>query len=279
MKVLNTLEDWLSARDQLRGTLGFVPTMGALHPGHLSLVRRAMVENDRVAVSIFVNPTQFGPGEDFKRYPRPLQADLHQLAVRAPADVVFVPRVEDIYPPGFASRVRVEGMGDVLEGASRPGHFEGVATVVARLFTLVRPDRAYFGQKDGQQVAVIRRMAADLFPQVEIVTCPTLREKDGLAMSSRNQYLKPDELHAAPVLFRALELARTAFASGQREAQVLRQRMQHVVEAEPLARLDYVSVADPDTLAELDVVEGRAMASLAVRLGTTRLIDNILLED
>ncbi|WP_448592209.1 pantoate--beta-alanine ligase [Thermoflexus hugenholtzii] len=276
MRVVHTIAEARAVRRALPGTWGFVPTMGYLHEGHLSLVRRARAENDRVAVSIFVNPTQFGPHEDYARYPRDLERDLRLLEPLG-VDLVFVPSVEEMYPPGFQTWVIVEEVSRPLEGASRPGHFRGVATVVAKLFNILQPDRAYFGQKDAQQTVVIRRMVQDLNIPVEIVICPTVREPDGLAMSSRNTYLSPEERRAATVLFRALQAAKARYEAGERDAERLREAMREVIRAEPLARIDYVSVAHPETLQELEQVEGPALLSLAVYIGTTRLIDNIML--
>ncbi len=278
MQVVRTIAEVRAIRRALPGTWGFVPTMGYLHEGHLSLVRRARAENDHVAVSIFVNPTQFGPHEDYSRYPRDLERDLRLLEPLG-VDLVFAPSVEEMYPPGFQTWVIVEGVSRPLEGAARPGHFRGVATVVTKLFNIVQPDRAYFGQKDAQQAVVIRRMVQDLNIPVEIVVCPTVREPDGLAMSSRNTYLNPEERRAATVLFRALQAAKARYEQGERDAERLREAMREVIQAEPLARLDYVSVADPETLQELDRVEDRALLSLAVYIGKTRLIDNILLPE
>jgi pantoate--beta-alanine ligase len=276
MRVVHTIAEARAVRRALPGTWGFVPTMGYLHEGHLSLVRRARAENDRVAVSIFVNPTQFGPHEDYSRYPRDLERDLRLLEPLG-VDLVFVPSVEEMYPPGFQTWVIVEEVSRPLEGASRPGHFRGVATVVAKLFHILQPDRAYFGQKDAQQTVVIRRMVQDLNIPVEIVICPTVREPDGLAMSSRNTYLNPEERRAATVLFRALQAAKARYEAGERDAERLREAMREVIRAEPLARIDYVSVAHPETLQELERVEGPALLSLAVYIGTTRLIDNLML--
>jgi pantoate--beta-alanine ligase len=276
MRVVHTIAEARTVRRALPGTWGFVPTMGYLHEGHLSLVRRARAENDRVAVSIFVNPTQFGPHEDYTRYPRDLERDLRLLEPLG-VDLVFVPSVEEMYPPGFQTWVIVEEVSRPLEGASRPGHFRGVATVVAKLFNILQPDRAYFGQKDAQQTVVIWRMVQDLNIPVEIVICPTVREPDGLAMSSRNTYLNPEERRAATVLFRALQAAKARYEAGERDAERLREAMREVIRAEPLARIDYVSVAHPETLQELERVEGPALLSLAVYIGTTRLIDNLML--
>lgn len=254
---------------------GLVPTMGYLHEGHLSLVRRARAENDRVAVTIFVNPTQFSPQEDFAAYPRDLARDLAWLKQKG-ADLVFTPANEVIYPPGFQTYVTVEEVTRPLEGAARPSHFRGVATVVAKLFNIVQPSRAYFGQKDAQQTVVIQRMATDLNFNLEIVLCPTIREADGLAMSSRNAYLSAEQRVAATVLYRALSAAKAAFEAGERNGDALRRLMRDTIAAEPLARLDYVSVAHPTTLAELQTVEWGALFLLAVFFGQTRLIDNML---
>ncbi len=278
MQVVRTIAEARAIRRALPGAWGFVPTMGYLHEGHLSLVRRARAENNHVAVSIFVNPTQFGPHEDYDRYPRDLERDLRLLEPLG-VDLVFAPSVEEMYPPGFQTWVIVEEVSRPLEGAARPGHFRGVATIVAKLLNIIQPDRAYFGQKDAQQAVVIRRMVRDLNIPVEIVVCPTVREPDGLAMSSRNTYLSPEERRAATVLFRALQTAKAYYEQGERDAERLREAMRTVIQAEPLARLDYVSVADPETLQELSRVEGRALLSLAVYIGKTRLIDNILLPE
>lgn len=273
MLVLETVSSFRAARKEA-GTLGLVPTMGYLHAGHLALVERARAENQAVAVTIFVNPTQFGPTEDLLRYPRDLPRDLRMLEV-AGVDLVFVPAVEEMYPRGFATYVEVEGVTRGLEGAVRPGHFKGVATVVCKLLNIAGAERAYFGQKDAQQTVVVRRMAADLNIPTEIVVVPTVREADGLALSSRNAYLAPEERAAAPVLYRALTAARTAWEGGEHRGERLRAIMAGVLAREPGALVDYVSVADPDTLAELEDAQGRALLSLAVRIGRTRLIDNL----
>jgi len=275
MRVCSAIPDLRSARRVLPGSLGLTPTMGALHDGHLSLVHRAKAENDHVGVSIFVNPTQFGPTEDLSRYPRPLERDL-QLLREAGVDLVWTPPAAEVYPPGFQTAVAVEKVSGPLEGAHRPGHFRGVATVVAKLFNVFTPDRAYFGQKDAQQAAVIKRMVSDLNFPLEIVICPTVREPDGLAMSSRNAYLNAEERRAATILYRALSAAKAAFENGERDGEALRSLLANTLASEPLARPDYVSVADPDSLDELTRVEGRVLFSLAVRIGTTRLIDNFV---
>ncbi len=264
------------ARRRMSGSVGLVPTMGYLHEGHLSLVRRARADNDHLIVSIFVNPTQFGPSEDYQRYPRDLRRDLRLLR-REGVDVVFAPPVEEMYPEGFETYVEPGPVATPLEGAHRPGHFRGVATVVLKLFNIVQPQRAYFGQKDAQQLAVIRRLVHDLDVPVEIVGLPTNREPDGLAMSSRNAYLSPQERQAATVLYRALQLAQRLYSEGERDASVVRQRMLDMLASEPLAQVDYVSIADPESMQEMAEVRPPALVSLAVRIGGTRLIDNVVL--
>ncbi len=271
------LDDVRAARLEHPGlTWGLVPTMGALHDGHLALVRRARTENDRVGVSIFVNPIQFNRREDLAAYPRQVARDCELLAAEG-VDLVWTPAEEDVYPPGFQTYVTVEEITRPLEGAARPGHFRGVATVVAKLFNVFQPTRAYFGQKDAQQVAVIRQMVRDLAFPLEVVVCPIVREADGLAMSSRNALLGPDERRAATVLVRALRAAEAEWARGQRAGEHLRAAMRAVLDAEPLARVDYVSAADPLTLREIDGEASSALLSLAVFIGGVRLIDNLVL--
>lgn len=277
MEVVTSLFTLHEARNRLQGSLGFVPTMGYLHEGHLSLVRAARAQNPSVAVSIFVNPTQFGPNEDLDKYPRDLERDL-ELLRSVGADLVWTPDREEIYPPGFQTWVTVDDITRVLEGELRPGHFRGVTTVVTKLFNAVQPDRAYFGQKDAQQALVIRRMVQDLNMPVRIEICPTVREPDGLAMSSRNIYLNPAERQAATVLSRALRAAGAAFQAGERRGDALRQIALDVFAAEPLARVQYVSLADMDSLRELETVSTRALLSTAAYLGSTRLIDNLILD-
>jgi len=277
MQVVGTIPEIRTLRQQLSGSVGFVPTMGYLHEGHLALVKQARIENSAVIVSIYVNPTQFGPREDFGAYPRELNRDLESLQKEG-VDIVFVPSDDEMYPPEFSSWVDVEKVTERLEGASRPGHFRGVATVVAKLFNIVQPTRAYFGQKDAQQAAVIKRMVADLNLGMEIVVVSTVRESDGLAMSSRNVYLSPEERQAAIILFRALTLARQLRQGGEKDAEKIRRQMASLIKKEPLAQIDYVSIADAGTLEELDLVDRPALASLAVKVGKTRLIDNIPLE-
>jgi pantoate--beta-alanine ligase len=272
-----TLKELRLARASLPGPVGFVPTMGFLHEGHLSLVRRARQECASVVVSIFVNPTQFGPKEDLGAYPRDLERDLALLA-HENVDLVWSPTAEEMYPGGFQTWVTVQEVSQPLEGAMRPGHFRGVATVVAKLFNAVQPDRAYFGQKDAQQAVVIRQMTRDLSYPLEIVVSPIMREPDGLALSSRNVYLNPQERQAAVVLSRSLEAARQAYARGERDANRLRQIMLDILEAQPLANPQYVSCADPITLQELETISRGALLSMAVYVGRTRLIDNTVLE-
>jgi pantoate--beta-alanine ligase len=264
-------------RAKARGqTIGFVPTMGALHAGHLSLIEASRRECDATAVSIFVNPTQFGPQEDFQRYPRPREADL-RLCERAGADLVFYPAAEEMYPPGATTFVEVRGLSDVWEGAIRPGHFRGVATVVMKLLHIVPCDRAYFGQKDYQQQLILRRMVQDLNLPVEIVTCPIVRDADGLALSSRNAYLSPSERQAGLSLPQALRDVEEAFAQGERHPRRLQARLRDRITRTPGIVLDYAVVADPETLAELESPLPRMVALVAGRVGATRLIDNTVL--
>lgn len=278
MRVATELNELRQARCQLANPLGLVPTMGFLHLGHLSLVEAARRENASVAVSIFVNPTQFGPQEDLATYPRDLPRDLNLLE-KAGVDLVWTPTPEIMYPEGYQTWVTVERISQPLEGAMRPGHFRGVATVVAKLFNALQPQKAYFGQKDAQQAAVIRRMALDLNFPLDIVICPTVREADGLAMSSRNAYLNHEQRRAAAVLYRSLQQAQALYDSGERNAEALRRVMRQIIEAEPLAKLQYVSCADLLSLQELEgEISGQALLSMAVVIGKTRLIDNLILE-
>ena len=281
MDTVTTLEELRAARTRLLqakgGPLGLVPTMGYLHQGHLSLVKAARAECACVAASIFVNPTQFGPKEDLASYPRDLRRDLELLSDTG-ADLVWTPTAEIMYPAGYQTWVTVEEVTQPLEGGMRPGHFRGVATVVAKLFNAIQPDRAYFGQKDAQQAVVIKRMARDLNFNLQVVICPIVREPDGLAMSSRNVYLNPAERRAATVLSRSLASGREAFESGVRSAPALRQIILDHLQTEPLARVQYVSCANPDTLEEMnDQVQGSALLSMAVFFGKTRLIDNLVI--
>ncbi len=258
-------------------TVGFVPTMGALHEGHLTLVKEARQMSDIVIVSIFVNPTQFGPNEDFERYPRDLTADAAMLA-EYEVDYVFAPDKEEIYPPGFSTYVYVEGLTETLEGASRPGHFRGVATVVTILLNTVRPDLAFFGSKDAQQVGVIKKLTRDLGFETEIIVVPTVREESGLAMSSRNAYLSAEEREKAAVIYQALRDAKLAFKEGERNASNLAEIVEKKIAAEPLARIDYIAVVSNDNLEPIDKIDdSEALIAVAVRFGKVRLIDNIIL--
>jgi pantoate--beta-alanine ligase len=277
MRILDTIAALRAARAGVSGRVGLVPTMGALHDGHLELVRQARAENDHVFVSIFVNPTQFGPNEDLTSYPRDLAHDT-ELLQSVGADWVFTPTPALMYPPGYQTFVTVEQVTEGLEGARRPSHFRGVATVVAKLFNLVEPDRAYFGQKDVQQVVVLRRMVADLNFRLQIVVCPTVRERDGLAMSSRNRYLKPDERTAAVSLHRALRAAAGLYEQGERHPERLCAEARRVLEAEPLAQIDYISANDPRTLEpRTQADDAPLLLSMAVQVGRPRLLDNALL--
>jgi pantoate--beta-alanine ligase len=278
MEVVSEPQELRVKRDVLKEPVGLVPTMGFLHEGHLSLVRRARQDCASVVVSIFVNPTQFGPKEDLAKYPRNLLRDL-DLLDKEGVDLVWTPTEEVMYPPGYQTWVIVEEISRPLEGAMRPGHFRGVATVVAKLFNTVQPQKAYFGQKDAQQAAVIRRMAQDLDIPVEIIICPTVREPDGLAMSSRNVYLSPEERRKASVISRSLFEARAAFNAGEREAKELLKVVLDLLASEKGVKVQYVSCADPETLQELDGRVSQALISMAVTIGKTRLIDNIILSE
>ncbi len=258
--------------------IGLVPTMGSLHAGHVSLVRAARAENAFVVVSIFVNPTQFGPGEDYAAYPRAMEKDLHVCRDEG-VDLLFAPQADEMYPEGFATTVHVAGLTEKMCGASRPGHFDGVATVVAKLLAIVEPDAAYFGEKDAQQLAVIRRMAADLDLAPDIRACPLVRDADGLAMSSRNQYLSPEERERALVLGRALAEARRAIAAGERDARRLASLVRRRIESQRGLVLEYVTVVDPDTLQDLERVDRQALLAVAALVGSTRLIDNLVVRN
>lgn len=275
--IVKTIAELRAARALLPQPVGFVPTMGALHEGHLSLARAAAQDCASVVTSIFVNPSQFGPTEDLDKYPRNLERDV-ELLTSIGVNLVWAPDNEIMYPPGYQTWVSVDQITQPLEGELRPGHFRGVATIVAKLFNAVQPDRAYFGQKDAQQALVIRRMTADLNFPIEIIVCPTLREPDGLAMSSRNAYLNPPQRQAAVVLYRALSAAQQAFQQGERSAEHLREMMRAIVAAEPLARLQYAACADIHSLQELQHIEDNAILLIAAHVGATRLIDNMLLE-
>ena len=276
MRVTENIHELRTIRRAMTGIFGLVPTMGALHDGHASLIRRARLECDHVGVSIFVNPAQFDQRKDLARYPRALNDDLALLESLG-VDAVWTPPPKEAYPAGYQTWVTVEKISKPLEGAGRPGHFCGVATVVAKLLNIFDPDRAYFGQKDAQQVAVIRRMAADLNFSVDIVVSPIVREADGLAMSSRNSYLDADERRAAPALYRALSAAKTKFKAGEKNADVIKAAALKALSVEPLINVQYVSVSDPDTIEELAEINGGALLSAAVIIGKTRLIDNVLL--
>jgi pantoate--beta-alanine ligase len=276
MRTVISLPELRSARLSLTGTVGLVPTMGYLHEGHLSLIRRAREDCDHVAVSIFVNPTQFGPKEDLARYPRDMDRDMK--LIEPYTDLLWTPTPEIMYPTGYQTWVEVEAMTRPLEGAMRPGHFRGVTTIVAKLFNGVHPDKAYFGQKDAQQAAVIRQMVRDLNFPIEIMVCPIVREPDGLALSSRNVYLDPRQRQAATILSRSLREAKVAYDNGERDAGKLRQIMKDVLASEPLAEVQYVSCADYETLEELTEIKRKALLSMAVFIGKTRLIDNFVLE-
>jgi pantoate--beta-alanine ligase len=281
MEIINRRQRMSSVARKIRReqdrTVGLVPTMGALHEGHLSLVREARRMCDVVVVSVFVNPTQFGPGEDFEHYPRDLTKDT-ALLTDYNVDYIFAPTVEEIYPRGFSTYVNVEGLSEQLEGASRPGHFRGVATVVTILLNTVRPDFAFFGQKDAQQALVIRRMVKDLAFETEIVVLPIVREDSGLAISSRNLYLTPDEQKSATIIHRALVQAKQTYKDGERNASRIVDVIRQAVESEPRARLDYVTVADAETLEKLDRLDDRpTLIAVAAYVGKTRLIDNIIL--
>ena len=276
MMIVTDLDELRSARLLLDAETGFVPTMGYLHEGHLSLVRTAREQCKSVVASIFVNPAQFGPNEDLSKYPRDLERDLRLLEPLG-VDLVWTPTTEAMYPEGFQTWVEVEKLTKPLEGAMRPGHFRGVTTVVTKLFNAVQPHKAYFGQKDAQQAGVIRQMTKDLNFPIEIIVCQTVREADGLAMSSRNKYLEGEDRQAATVLYRALSAAQAAYDQGERGAEKLRKIMKDTIAREPRAQVQYVSCADYDTLEELEKITGKTLLSMAVLIGQTRLIDNFVL--
>jgi pantoate--beta-alanine ligase len=277
MKTIATVAEMRAYRAALTGTVGLVPTMGYLHDGHISLVRRSKRDSDTTIVTIFVNPTQFGPNEDFERYPRNEARDLELLSGEG-VDAVFIPSVDDMYPPGFDDWVELHGsIVERLEGQHRPGHFRGVTTIVARLFRIIEPTLAYFGQKDAQQLRVIRRMTSDLSLPVEVVGLPTVREPDGLAMSSRNVYLSPEERRATLVLSRSLRHAEDLVRAGETNAATMKREVESMIRAEPAVLLEYASLSDESTLEELQTIDRPALLLLAARVGATRLIDNALL--
>lgn len=276
IKTIKQMRQWAERRRRGK-TIGFVPTMGALHEGHRSLMRAARRRCDAVVVSIFVNPAQFGPNEDYARYPRDLKGDA-ALCRREKVDVLFMPTAETVYPEGHDTKILVGRIGEVLEGAVRPGHFSGVATVVAKLFQIVRPQIAFFGQKDYQQTVVIKRLVRDLNFPVKIVVCPTVREKDGLAMSSRNRYLSSEERNASRVLFKALQKGRERIQEGERDSAAVRDAMTLLIQEQPPARIEYAAIVHPDTLMEVTQIEGPVVLLLAVWIGKTRLIDNLLVK-
>ena len=277
MKVIEKINDMRRLRQRLNEPVGLVPTMGDLHEGHLALVRQAKAENPSVVVSIFVNPTQFGLQEDYEKYPRDHVLDLSILR-KEKTDIVFMPSVTEMYPAPFNSWVEMGKITERLEGTSRPGHFRGVTTVVAKLFNIIQPTRAYFGQKDAQQAIVIKKMVADLDMNLEIVTVPTVRESDGLAMSSRNIYLNSEQRQAAVVIYQALSLAQELWSQGEKDTERIRQEIIALIKKQPLANIDYVSIADNETLDELDTIKPPALISLAINIGKTRLIDNVVLK-
>jgi len=276
MQVAHTIAEMKKLRRKCKGGVGLVPTMGYLHEGHLELVKQAKSENRVAVATIFVNPTQFGPSEDFKSYPRDLDRDL-ALLEKVKTDIVFIPSDKEMYPEGYNTWVEVRGITAKLEGKSRPTHFQGVTTVCNKLFNIIEPDRAYFGQKDAQQATVIQKMVTDLNMNLDIVVCPTVRESDGLAMSSRNTYLTKEDRASAVVLHKSLCLAKDMYGKGERDAAAIKRAMESLISGVAAAKLDYISIADTGTLDEVDTIRGRVLVSLAVRLGKPRLIDNIIL--
>ncbi len=269
--VRNTVKEWKNQGFKV----GLVPTMGFLHEGHLSLIKKAVSENDKVVVSIFVNPTQFGPNEDFEAYPRDLNKDA-ALCEEAGADLIFHPEPEEMYPDGFCSNVNMTGLTDALCGKSRPIHFQGVCTVVSKLFNITSPDNAYFGEKDAQQLAVIKRMVKDLNFDIKITGCPIIREEDGLAKSSRNTYLNPEERQAALVLSKAVKCGKRLVNDGEKNSAAILREMKSIIENEPLARIDYVEIVDMNTMRNIDTIKGDVLCAMAVYIGKTRLIDNFI---
>ncbi len=278
MKIVSTVNDVRSTVKEWKKNglkVGLVPTMGFLHEGHLSLIKKAVAENDKVIVSVFVNPTQFGPNEDFEAYPRDLNKDA-ALCEEAGANLIFHPEPEEMYPDGFCSSVNMTGLTDALCGKSRPIHFQGVCTVVSKLFNIAAPDNAYFGEKDAQQLAIIKRMVKDLNFDIKITGCPIIREEDGLAKSSRNTYLNPEERQAALVLSKAVKCGRSLVEGGEKDSAVILKEMKSIIENEPLARIDYVEIVDMNTMKNIDKVKGDVLCAMAVYIGKTRLIDNFI---
>lgn len=273
---ISDMQQFASGLRQAGKTIGFVPTMGALHPGHLSLIEHAKKESDVVVVSIFVNPAQFGPNEDFNKYPRDINGD-KERCIKSGTDCLFTPTAPDIYPEAFRTYISVEGLSEVLCGRTRQGHFRGVATVVLKLLNIVKPHKAFFGQKDYQQTVIIKRMVKDLNVDSEIMVLPTIREKDGLAMSSRNQYLNSSERQGAAAIYRSLKKARSLFENGEKDTENLRSAISGVIETEPYVQTEYISVIHPDTLEEVPVAGKGTVIAIAARIGSTRLIDNIIL--
>ncbi len=278
MQTVRTIKDMQALSTKMRfckKTIGFVPTMGALHEGHLSLVRRSKDENDVTVVSIFVNPTQFGPKEDFKKYPRDIEGDLNKLSA-SKVDATFIPGINEMYPEGFSTSIRTGGIAEMLCGTSRPGHFDGVATVVAKLFNIVMPDRAYFGQKDFQQSVVIEKIVKELNFDIDIIVCPTVREDDGLAMSSRNSYLSQQERKSALVLYRALKYGENLIINGMDDLFHVKRGIETFIKSEPDAAIDYIEIVDPENLEQAEKIKRPAVICLAVKVGSTRLIDNLI---
>jgi len=276
-KTVKTIQDYIKLKKCRGSSIGFVPTMGYLHEGHLSLIRRAHKENDISVVSIFVNPTQFGPKEDYKKYPRDFKRD-EKLSKQAGADLIFYPKVREIYPEGYRTYVDVKDITGTLCGASRPGHFTGVSTVVAKLFNTVQPDVAYFGQKDAQQAVVIKQMVRDINMDIKIKVMPIVREANGLAMSSRNRYLSAKERIDAPVLYESLKLARRLIKAGVQDVRSIRSQMSRIIRSKGSMRIEYISIVDKDNLKEIKRVKKDALIALAVKVGKTRLIDNIVIK-
>lgn len=276
MKIIKNIVEFKKIRANLDGTVGFIPTMGYLHKGHLSLVKRARTENDCTAVSIFVNPKQFGPQEDFFKYPRDIEKDLSLLA-SVKTDIVFLPSMDELYPDSYETYVQLEVLSQKLEGAVRPGHFTGVATILTKLFHIIQPTRSYFGQKDAQQVAIVKKMVNDLNFPLKVIVCDTIREPDGLAMSSRNVYLSKTQRQEAVVLYQSLTVAQALVKKGERDPEAIKKAMEQIIQATS-GKIDYISVADTQTLEEKDTAGKGTLISLAVRFGNTRLIDNVIIE-